>query len=109
MPAPSFNSRVNLDPSELDAAIAEKDGIVIPDEENVADYWQVRHQLDELKKDVRDVITHPNYSEPFLNAGRLVHIQHNDFDFGWGIILKYTKRSPTDKARGVPILILICN
>ena len=48
-------------------------------------------QLDELKKDVRDVITHPNYSEPFLNAGRLVHIQHNDFDFGWGIILKYTK------------------
>ncbi len=106
---PSLRTQVNSDSSELDLALAEKDAIVIPDEENVADYWQVRHQLDELKKDVRDVITHPNYSEPFLNAGRLVHIQHEDFDFGWGIILKYAKRTPTDKARQHIDILSYCN
>lgn len=82
---------------ELRAAEERKNAIVVPDEENVADYYEIRQQLDELHKDLRDVITHPTYSVPFLNPGRLVYISHNGVDFGWGIILNHQKKMPTNK------------
>ena len=44
--------------------------------------------------DLREVITHPTYSLPFLQPGRLVKIKHQQFDFGWGIIVNYQKRIP---------------
>ncbi|KAF8316179.1 antiviral helicase [Clavulina sp. PMI_390] len=69
---------------ELRRTEEEKKAIVVPDEENVADYYEIRKQLDELSKDVREVITHPNYSLPFLNPGRLVFINHAGVDYGWG-------------------------
>lgn len=82
---------------ELLAVEERKNAIVVPDEENVADYYEIRRQLDELNKDVRDVITHPTYSVPFLNPGRLVYISHNGVDFGWGVILNHQKKVATNK------------
>jgi ATP-dependent RNA helicase DOB1 len=82
---------------ELLAVEEKKNAIVVPDEENVADYYEIRRQLDELNKDVRDVITHPTYCVPFLNPGRLVYISHNGVDFGWGVILNHQKKVPTNK------------
>jgi ATP-dependent RNA helicase DOB1 len=68
--------------------------IVVPEEEVIADYYELRNQLDELKSDFRDVITHPSYSLPFLQPGRLVKIRHDKMDFGWGVIINYQKRLP---------------
>ncbi|KAF9511630.1 hypothetical protein BS47DRAFT_1372965 [Hydnum rufescens UP504] len=87
---------------ELKRAEAQRDSIVVQDEENVADYYEIRAQLEELQKDVRDVITHPNYAVPFLNAGRLVYIKHGSLDFGWGIILNHQKKQPLNKNKGIP-------
>lgn len=92
---------------DLKRAEALKDSIVVPDEENVADYYEIRTQLDELQKDVRDVITHPNYAVPFLNAGRLVYIKHGTLDFGWGIVLNHQKKQPLNKVGGVLASITI--
>lgn len=71
-----------------------KQSIVVPDEELVAEYYGYRQQLDQMVADFKDVITHPNYSVPFLQPGRLVKIKHKDLDFGWGVIANYQKRLP---------------
>ena len=44
--------------------------------------------------DFREVITHPSYSLPFLQAGRLVKVKCEKLDFGWGVIVNYQKRLP---------------
>ncbi|KAF8581458.1 antiviral helicase [Ramaria rubella] len=75
--------------------------IVVEDEEDVADYYDLRKKLDELAVDFKDVITHPSYSLPFLKPGRLVKIKHLQLDFGWGIIINYEKRIPP---KGKPVL-----
>lgn len=71
-----------------------KDAIVVPDEELVASYYDFRQQLDQMAADFREVITHPNYSLPFLQPGRLVKVKHQKLDFGWGVIVNYQKRLP---------------
>ena len=66
--------------------------IVIPDEESIADYYELRQQLAILNKDLRDVLNHPTYALPFLQPGRLVRVKHDDLDFGWGCVVNYQKR-----------------
>lgn len=71
-----------------------RDSIVVTDEKLVSEYYDFRQQLDQLASDFRDVITHPNYSLPFLQPGRLVKIKYKDLDFGWGVVINYQKRLP---------------
>ncbi|KAH9913833.1 antiviral helicase [Fomitopsis serialis] len=77
-----------------------KQSIVVADEESVAEYYEYRQQLDQMGQDFRDVITHPNYSLPFFQPGRLVWIKYKDLDFGWGAIVNYQKRLPP---KNVPV------
>ncbi|KAG6865812.1 ATP-dependent RNA helicase mtr4 [Blastosporella zonata] len=67
---------------------------VIPDENLVAEYYEYRQQLDQMAADFREVITHPTYSLPFLQPGRLVKVKYQKLDFGWGVIINYQKRLP---------------
>ncbi|KZP28039.1 antiviral helicase [Athelia psychrophila] len=78
-----------------------KDSSVIPDEPQVAEYYEYRQQLDQMAQDFRDVITHPNYCLPFLQAGRLIKVKHQKLDFGWGVLINYNKRLPA-KNKPVP-------
>lgn len=71
-----------------------KDSSVIPNEPQVAEYYEYRQQLDQMAQDFRDVITHPNYCLPFLQAGRLIKVKHQKLDFGWGVLINYNKRLP---------------
>ncbi|CDZ97689.1 antiviral helicase [Phaffia rhodozyma] len=77
---------------ELRVAEEERDAMVIPDEESIAEYHDRKKQLEDLGKDFKDVITHPTYSLPFLQAGRLVTVRHDNVDFGWGIVVNFSKR-----------------
>jgi ATP-dependent RNA helicase DOB1 len=80
--------------TELEREEEAKDSTVIPDEPLVAEYYEYRQQLDQMGQDFRDVITHPTYSLPFLQPGRLVKVKHQKLDFGWGVIINYSKRLP---------------
>ena len=71
-----------------------KASIVVPEEELVSEYYEYRQQLDQMATDFREIITHPSYSLPFLQPGRLVKIKYKDLDFGWGVIINYQKRLP---------------
>ncbi|CAE7136144.1 unnamed protein product [Rhizoctonia solani] len=70
-----------------------KAGLIVPEEESIGEYYEIRSQLDELGKDLRAVITHPTYALPFLQPGRLVTVKHGDQDFGWGVVVNFTQRA----------------
>ncbi|KAF7324776.1 hypothetical protein MKEN_00519400 [Mycena kentingensis (nom. inval.)] len=78
-----------------------KSAVVIPDENLVEEYYQYRTQLEQMNADFREVITHPTYSLPFIQAGRLIKVKYQKLDFGWGVVINFTKRAPT-KNRPVP-------
>jgi len=81
-------------PTELCREEERLSTIIVENEEDVADYYELRKKLDELAADFKDVITHPSYSLPFLQPGRLVKIKYLQLDFGWGIVIHYQKRLP---------------
>lgn len=70
----------------------EKANLNIADEPTVKDYYTLRQQLDTYTKDMRDVITHPNYCLQFLQPGRLVKIKFKEWDFNWGAVVNTTPR-----------------
>jgi ATP-dependent RNA helicase DOB1 len=73
---------------------AKRDALAIPDESTIKEYYDLRQQLAENTKKMRDVINHPNYCLQFMQPGRLVHIKHQNCDFGWGAVVKFTPRRP---------------
>jgi hypothetical protein len=80
--------------AELKDVEAEREAMVIPDEELVAEYHTLRAQLDTLRGDFREIITHPAYALPFLQPGRLITVKFKEHDFGWGVLVNYSKRPP---------------
>ncbi|PWN28592.1 antiviral helicase [Jaminaea rosea] len=79
---------------ELEGAQKELDEARVPDEEAADEYFGLQKQLDALDADYQEVISHPSYALPFLQPGRLVRIQHEALDFGWGCVVNYQKRLP---------------
>ncbi|KAK4189869.1 rRNA-processing arch domain-containing protein [Podospora australis] len=104
---------------ELAAMYEERDALLIPDESTVKDYYQVRNQLKELRKDMVSVIHHPSYCLDFLQPGRLVQIQTpDDVQFGWGVIFDQIARKapkqgepdyPPQEAYFIDVLLKISN
>ncbi|PHH86709.1 hypothetical protein CDD83_9859 [Cordyceps sp. RAO-2017] len=86
---------------DLMALQQERDGLTIPDEATIKDYYQIRQQLNTYTRDMRAVIQHPQYSLDFLQPGRLVQIYNpkkspdnvgGGVDFGWGVVVNHTAR-----------------
>jgi len=86
------NANVPRLEEELTKKEAEKLAMTIPDEDNIASYYELRQQLETYSKDMRDVINHPAHCLPFLQPGRLVRIKHEDIDFGWSVVVNYQKQ-----------------
>jgi ATP-dependent RNA helicase DOB1 len=87
---------------ELISLQQERDGMIIPDESTVKDYWTIRSQLEEYNKDMIAVIQHPSHCLEFLQPGRLVSIKNPaGVEYGWGVVMDSMARKPP-KAGEVP-------
>ncbi|CCG81891.1 Uncharacterized helicase C6F12.16c [Taphrina deformans PYCC 5710] len=93
-----FQFQSNSAVPELEATLAgltaSLDSSLMEDEQSISEYYELRKQLDSYAQDMRDIMNNPNYSLPFMQAGRLVKVKQADLDFGWGTVVSYTKRSP---------------
>lgn len=77
----------------------------IPEEQQIQEYYNIRSQLDQYNRDIRDVLNHPQYCLSFLQPGRLVRIrleapseaEETEYDFGWGVIVNFQKALPKFK------------
>uniref|UniRef100_A0A673YFB7 Exosome RNA helicase MTR4 n=1 Tax=Salmo trutta TaxID=8032 RepID=A0A673YFB7_SALTR len=67
--------------------------IEIPNEESVVTYYKIRQQLAKLSKEIEEFIHKPKYCLPFLQPGRLVKVKNEDADFGWGVVVNFSKKS----------------
>ncbi|KAM6304337.1 exosome RNA helicase MTR4 isoform 2-T2 [Podargus strigoides] len=76
--------------------------IVIPNEENVVIYYKIRQQLAKLGKEIEEYIHKPKYCLPFLQPGRLVKVKNEGDDFGWGVVVNFSKKS---NVKVVPVLV----
>lgn len=86
---------------ELQQLQIERDGMEITDEATIKEYFELRQQLSNYTKDMRNVINHPNYCLQFMQPGRVVHIKHKELDFGWGAVVKFSPRRPANNADAV--------
>ena len=69
----------------------ERDAIKVDREDEIKEYYELRQLLKEKGQDFQAVISHPTYSLPFLNPGRLIEVRDGDADFGWGVVVAYNK------------------
>ncbi|EAL69567.1 DEAD/DEAH box helicase [Dictyostelium discoideum AX4] len=79
----------------------EKKEIIIRDETSVTEYSSIKAQLAKLREAMRDFINQPTYVQPFLTAGRIVRIREGSTDWGYGVILNFSKRPIKSSGSGV--------
>lgn len=59
---------------KLQAVEREKQNLVIPSEETVAEYYHLQSQLKTIHESIRETVNHPIHSLPYLQPGRLVRV-----------------------------------
>uniref|UniRef100_A0A8C4RKD4 Exosome RNA helicase MTR4 n=1 Tax=Erpetoichthys calabaricus TaxID=27687 RepID=A0A8C4RKD4_ERPCA len=74
--------------------------IEIPNEESVVTYYKIRQQLAKLGKEIEEYIHKPKYCLPFLQPGRLVKVKKDEDDFGWGVVVNFSKKSNVKATTG---------
>ncbi|KAL9646095.1 hypothetical protein ABK040_007973 [Willaertia magna] len=78
---------------KLEELKLKRDSISLPNEPQLASYVNLLQELKQVNHQYRTEITTPRYIIPYLSAGRLVKIK----DWGWGILLKFTKKRHAEK------------
>jgi ATP-dependent RNA helicase DOB1 len=84
----------------------ERNSMVIEEEENLKNYYDLIQQYKSLKKDVRDIVFSPKHCLSYLQSGRLVCIQCTESEdkspsfliedlVTWGVIVNF------DRVKGV--------
>lgn len=66
--------------------------VTIPREAEVASYYKIRQQLNNLSKEFCSYLTKPQYLVPFLQPGRLIKVKNGEDDFGWGVVVAFQKK-----------------
>ncbi|KAL6940184.1 ATP-dependent RNA helicase mtr4 [Hanseniaspora vineae] len=79
---------------KLKALEEQNSQIVVEDEYNVKDYYDIKQTLDGYHNDVRLIMTHPAHILSFLQAGRLLKIKvDGKYDYGWACVIDFVKRT----------------
>lgn len=79
---------------KLKALEEQNSQIVVEDEYNVKDYYDIKQTLDSYHNDVRLIMTHPAHILSFLQAGRLLKIKvDGKYDYGWACVIDFVKRT----------------
>lgn len=73
--------------------------MVIEHENEIKEYYDLRHKLEGYTKDMKAVVTDPQYLLKFLQAGRLVQVKHNEHEFGWGSVVNFIKVRPSKRQK----------
>ncbi|CAL1403487.1 unnamed protein product [Linum trigynum] len=80
----------------------ERDSIVLEEEDNLKNYYDMIQQYKSLKKDVRDIVFSPKHCLPYLQSGRLISVECSVVDedsssfliedrVTWGIIINFER------------------
>ena len=62
-------------------------------ENEIAQYFNLRQQVESLRNQLAGIISAPKNCLNFLNPGRLVQIVNKNDNFGWGVVISFRKRA----------------
>ncbi len=79
--------------AELRSLEQEYESTVVDDESTTTSYCELREQIDTYRVQMRDITNHPRHCLMFIQPGRLVRVKYRDIDFGWGVVVSYSKRA----------------
>jgi ATP-dependent RNA helicase DOB1 len=71
---------------------SERDGIVVEQENVIAEYYDLKEKIAAYEQDMKDVMNHPNYCLQFIQPGRLVRIKNDNKLYDWGVVANCNKR-----------------
>ena len=71
--------------------------IKIDDEEVIKRKQKLQDQGKQIGEEIRKIIVKPENIVPFLVPGRMIKIKTDQFDWGWGILVSFSKQKITAK------------
>ncbi|CAF0705983.1 unnamed protein product [Brachionus calyciflorus] len=72
-------------------------------ENEIAQYFNLRQQIESLRNQLAGIISNPKNCLNFLNPGRLVQIVNKNDNFGWGVVISFRKRANNKLNESEPI------
>lgn len=67
------------------------DSIQIDDYDLIKEFYDIKKQLSNYREDCRKIITHPGNILPHLKSGRMIRVKVGSDNYGWAIVISYTK------------------
>ena len=65
----------------------------IKNEEQIASYYKIKQQLQNLNKELLSFIQKPMYVLPFLQPGRLIRVKNDQDDFNYCVVVNFQKKA----------------
>jgi len=78
--------------NELKNLVEKQKAIPIANKKRISDFYKLKNQLKAASGQMRSILTEPINALPFLNPGRLMKIEFDDMDWGWGIMVNFRKK-----------------
>lgn len=78
--------KVRAEELEREAAVIEVD-----QEDVVTEFVDLTQLQTSLQRQISSLLAEPKHCLPFLQIGRLIHVDFQDVDFGWGVIVALKK------------------
>lgn len=76
------------------------ESIIIPNEDRIEEYYNLKTQWEQIKSDYRHVVHHHSYAVPFIQPGRLIRVVTSKWDFGWCPVVNLLRKGALQTGDG---------
>lgn len=83
--------------AKLSEFVAEYKAIIIPLEDKLEKKNKYVSQQAKIAKQVNTIVCEPENIVPFLVPGRLIKIKSDNVDWGWGVLVSWTRQKINPK------------
>jgi len=77
----------------------EASSVVIEHGDAVQEYDKLSKLLSVKKKEINSIIMRPEFCLPFLHGGRLIRVNCDDIDWGWGVLVNVSKLNSSSSGK----------
>ncbi len=63
-----------------------------PEAKNVGNYLNIQEEIKSVKTEMNKIVAKPENILPYLAPGRLIHVADEVADWGWGVLVNFTKK-----------------
>lgn len=70
----------------------EHNSIKFDREHEIANYFNLRQQIESLRHQLASIISLPKHIINFINPGRLINVVNKNDNFAWGVVVNFRKR-----------------